>query len=468
MRLPVADGEMTVAQTAPSLEIESKPAGLDNPESPGGKTRPQTFEIVVAESWRNPRVPVPEKQRVTVTVYAPPGAVEPRSQTVPLGADGTARARFVYSGAYFANPMTVTATLGNGSATSALVPAHRRTCTYGDAPAHRVAQNEPLRIRRGGGFRLRISVAGGAERGVQLDTGSTGLIVSASALAKSNMGEMVGPGELGFETLHPSGKTFIGHYWLAPVTLIDPQTDRPIDRTIPMEVLSVEYVCTPGSPCVSQTSPATGHTSLMGIGFGRPDVRAAHMYLQMPQENVLLQLQDAIEGTLHSGYVLSNDHLWLGLNDEATKNFGPSSRIALAPYASRPGDWEGTHGCLRMNGGDWQCGSLLFDVGINSMIAGGFQTPSPLERVDVVAPDPSHPALSYGFPYPVPQDATPPAPNPNGLGFGRSIEWLGSRPVPFVNTGRNPIAVADYLFDSACGVVGFAMRRPSDDAPASR
>jgi hypothetical protein len=211
---------------------------------------------------------------------------------------------------------------------------------------------------------------------------------------------------------------------------------------------------------VPESKGRKGQTALMGVGFGRPTPPPGQVYLKTPLENVFLQLQDAVEGTLHSGYILSTDHLWLGLNEAATKNFSKESLVKLEPFRQRPGDWKGAPGCLAFNGGTAQCGSMLLDIGIDSMIASGFSTPSPVTQVNVVAPNPTQPVLAYGFTYPVSPSATPPAPNPNGLGPGQSIEWTaGSGSEPFVNTGRDAIAAADYLYDAACGYVGFGVPR---------
>jgi hypothetical protein len=461
-RFSATGDSAVVDQTAASLTIVASPSALNNPMTTGGNTGPQTLTISVSASGlaaaakRQRRVQ--QSELVTVTVYAPPGAVTPPSVVVPLTGN-TATARFTYNGTYFSTPMTVTAVLGNGSMTAPVFMAHHVPCTYGSTPAFLVSQRDPLQYGASGGFRLRMSIAGGDVRGVQLDTGSTGFLISASALKKSNPQQIVGPGQIGFETLEPSGLMFVGHYYLAPVTLMDPNKSQVIAQTIPMEVLAVEFVCSPGSKCKPENSVA-----LMGVGFGRPTPPPGQLYLKTPLENTFLQLQDAVEGTLHSGYVLSKDHLWLGLSGQSTSNFEPSSFARLKKFPQRPGDWEGPPGCLSFNRGSYQCGSMLLDIGISGMIAAGFAKqqlgPSSLEQIAVEAPSPTQPTLSYSFTYPVASAATPPAPDPNFLGQGHSIEWLpSSGPTPFLNTGRSAIAAADYLYDAACGYVGFSSSR---------
>lgn len=448
-----------VDQTAASLVIVASPAALNNPVTPGGNTGPQTLTITVSASGlpaRARRLGRPQQSElVTVTIYGPPGAVTPSSQSVPLTGN-TATAQFTYNGTYFSTPMTVAAILGTGSMTAPVFLAHHISCKYGNTPAYLVHQHDPMLYGPSGGYRIRMSIAGGETEGLQLDTGSTGFLISASALKKSNPQQIVGPGQIGFETLEPSGLMYVGHYYLAPVTLIDPAKSQVIAQTIPMEVLAVEFVCSPGSKCKAENGVA-----LMGVGFGRPTPPPGQVYLKTPLENPFLQLQDAVEGSLHSGYVLSKDHLWLGLSAQSTANFDPPTFAKLKKFPQRPGDWEGPPGCLSFDRGAFQCGSMLVDVGIDGMIAAGFTKPplgpSSLTHITVQSPSATQAALSYAFSYPVAAQATPPAPDPNFIGTGRAIEWLpSSGPTPFLNTGRDAIAAADYLYDAACGYVGFS------------
>ncbi len=453
--LPVDGGVYPLGQTAATLTVVPQPSALNNPTTPSGNTGAQTFTVTVTASGLA-LLQRDGTEKVRVMVYAPPGTVTPTSRIVPLGPNNTATATFTYTGAYFSSPMTVAAALGRGSMTAPVFLANALPCTYGSSNAYEVAENDPLMFGKAGGFHIDMSVAGGETQGVQLDTGSTGFLIAASALKQSDRKQMIGPGQIGFETLEPSGITLIGHYYLAPVTLYPPGgSGSAIDTTIPMEILAVEFSCSPGKKCQGEYSSKHGGTALMGVGFGRPTPPPGQVYIKTPLENVFLQLQDVVEGNVHPGYILATDHLWLGLNQTNTANFPSSSFIQLQPFQGRPGDWQGPPGCLNFNGSGWQCGSLLVDIGIDSMIASGFNTPAPLTQINVASPTGNQPALQYGFPYPVPQSATPPAPDPNGISQGQAVEWLSGSGAPFVNVGRDAIAANDYLYDSACGLVGF-------------
>jgi hypothetical protein len=327
-------------------------------------------------------------------------------------------------------------------------------CQYGAGqPAYDVPEADPLMYGGAGGFHINASLGGGSiVNGVQLDTGSTGFLIDATVLENAPPANVVGPGQIGFETLEPSGRTYVGHYWLAPVGLFGPGSGQAIDQTVPMEVLGVEFICVPGSQCQTATGVA-----LMGVGFGRPTPPPGQEYLKTPLENAFLQLQDAVEGNLHSGYILATDHLWLGLNQQGTSTFPSTSFVQLKKFKQRPGDWQGVPACLTFNAQTPQCGSMLLDIGIDSMIAAGFNTPSPLSQITVQAPNATAPILNYSFPFPVAQNATPPAPDPNGIGPGVAIQFDGVKApaTPFVNTGRDAIAAADYLYDADCGRVAF-------------
>jgi hypothetical protein len=445
-----------IGQSAPTLQITSDPPALDNPVNPNRTTRSQVFTINVGAE--NEAAIRRLRRRdgytpVNITIYAPPGAVTPTSQTVYLSGNNTASAQFTYNGTYFSTPMTVAAVLGTGSMTAAIFTAHKPACDYtANQTSYLIAQNDPLKFGVSGGFHLNVSV-GDTVSGVQLDTGSTGFLINDAAFAGSNV-NAIGPGQLGFETLEPSDLTLIGHYWLAPVTLMTTgSSSTTIDTTVPMEVLSVEYICQDGTQC----QPDTG-TALMGVGFGRPTPPPGQLYLKDPLENVFLQLQDAVQGNLHLGYILSTDHMYLGLNQQSTSTFPASSFIGLKKFPHRRGDWQSPPACVTFNGGTPQCGSMLLDIGIDSMIAAGFATPSPLQQITVQSPNATSPILSYSFPYPVPASATPPAPDPNGISQGNAIQFDPAPrhdSAPFVNVGRDPIAVNDYLYDAQCGEVAF-------------
>jgi hypothetical protein len=380
----------------------------------------------------------------TVRVYAPAGAVTGSSSDdgVPSATVGGAgvSAGFHYSGAAFANAMTVTAVRGTNSITGQIYPARTpapRACAkLGDTNASRVSETSPVTK----GFFLRVSIAGGPRTQMQVDTGSMGLLIDAPYIAGADRSQLVGPGQAGQETLEPSNVTLKGNYYLAPVTLYG--GGKTIGTTVPMEVLVVSQACVK-----NVCKPDTG-SHYLGVGFGRPTPAPTTGYLKSPLQNVLLQLSAIVRGTMHPGYILANDSLTVGIDRTNAAGYAFTS---LAPFPGRTGDWQTPPGCIGFNGGKFQCGTMLLDVGIDTMFVSA-PTPGPVNEISIAAPDTTNPSLAYSFAYPVEPGATPPAPNPRA-----SVPIVFQKPgaAPSFNTGRGPLAIRSYLFDSACGRTGF-------------
>jgi hypothetical protein len=385
------------------------------------------------------------KTPMTVRVYAPPKAVTGTGNAagVPFATVGGpgASAGFHYSGAAFANPMTVTAVRGTSSITGLLFPAASpapRVCAkLGDTNASTVSETSPVT----NGFFLKMSIAGGPQTGVQLDTGSTGLLINAAYIKNASASQLIGPGQAGQETLEPSGIVEKGNYYLAPVTLYS-NSGATIGKTVPMEVLVVNQKCTTSGSCTPDTS-----TTYLGAGFGRPTPAPGTGYLKSPLENALLQLTDIVRGPMHPGYILSNSSLTVGVNRTNAAGYAFTS---LTPFTGRPGDWQTPPGCIGFNGAAPSCGTMLLDVGIDTMFVTA-PRPSPITEVSIMAPTVTNPSLSYSFAYPVQPGATPPAPHPTTA----PIVFSPYTSMTTFNTGRGPLAIRSYLFDSACGRTGF-------------
>ncbi|MBV8148700.1 MAG: hypothetical protein JO092_06395 [Candidatus Eremiobacteraeota bacterium] len=390
----------------------------------------------------------PLHRPIEVDVYGPRGIVS--SSHAAVGGRGVV-ASFAYGGQKFPNPMTVTAIAGKSSITGQLFPPTTPVpgCkVLGETRAVHIPERDVL-APKGGGFFLYASVAGGNPVHVQLDTGSTTFLLSKNYLVGALASKLIGPGQSATETLYPSHVTLYGNYYLAPVTLYDSGGTHELGTTVPMEVLIVDKSCRPIDG--KQTCEADKGTSYMGVGFGRPSPSPTSGFLRSPLENPLLQLDDIVVGKMHPGFILTRDGLWIGLNRSNARGF---SFVNLDPFPERPGDWQGPKACVRFNRQSDPCGRMLLDVGIDSMVVQA-RTPQPLTSIEIVAPTAQRPLLDYSFAYPVAPGATPPAPNPLAsvpVAFGSKY------PPNFVNTGRDALAAADYLYDEACGQVGFRVR----------
>ena len=111
--------------------------------------------------------------------------------------------------------------------------------------------------------RLRISF-GTRSYGVVMDTGSTGVVVSADKIPNIDGLQSLGPGKL---TYSSSGRIMIGQWVVTPMTIIGGNGTRV--TTAPIPVLAVTQVqCTESARrCTPNEAPHW--ISMMGIGFGR-------------------------------------------------------------------------------------------------------------------------------------------------------------------------------------------------------
>lgn len=259
---------------------------------------------------------------------------------------------------------------------------------------------------------------------------------------------MIGPGQSAQQTYEPSGVTIKGNYYLAPVTLYD-RSGRQLGETVPMEVLVTTQACDKSGAWGIDKS-----TAYMGVGFGRPapDPSEEPGLMNGPEENAFLQLAPIVQGTMHPGFGLTPAMLTIGRNRTTEKKF-PS--VALTPFPDRPGDWRGPPACVRFNGGSYQCGRMLVDIGINTMFVTAVR-PSTINHIEIAAPSPKRPLLHYAFDYPVRPDATPPAPNGSG---SEPVAFAHTPPPVFINTGRDVLAAVSYSYDAGCGRVGLRRHR---------
>jgi len=373
----------------------------------------------------------PSSQRIDVRVYGPDGVVPAPQATV--GGTGLAAA-FRYSGRAFANPMTVTAVLGTMSNTAQIFPraSMPAACApLGDSATIHVA--EPRSVRRG--FGLSASIAGGKVVHVGLDTGSTSLAIAKSKLAGALEDELIGPGRSAQVTYQPSGVTLYGNYYLAPVALFGKDGKKKLGTTVPMEVFVATMQCTKGRvpPC-----PADTGTAYMGVGFGRPSPKPPRLpglpLMATPLENAFMQLADVVQGPMHPGFVLSPDGLTIGLDRASATG---ASFVGLSPYPERFGDWQGPPACIRFDAGAFQCGRMLVDIGIGSMFVHA-KRPARFDTIGIVSPNAGRPLVRYAV-------------DPKTV----TIRFVHPSQPVFVNTGRDLLAAATFLYDAGCGRAGF-------------
>jgi hypothetical protein len=172
----------------------------------------------------------------------------------------------------------------------------------------------------------------------------------------------------------------------------------------------------------------------------------------LPVVNPVLQLTNVVTAAagaaMHPGYILNSTAMMVGLTPTNTAAFSAAGYDQLTPNPAAVGDWSGATGCIAFNGGTPVCGSMLLDVGQSDMFVTNIAHPSPasIASIAIAAPATTNALLSYSFPYPT----SGTAPAPSAVIFSD----LGGN--PFVNLGAHAIASKQYLYDAACGRVGYA------------
>ncbi|KZB99418.1 hypothetical protein AU375_04336 [Methylobacterium radiotolerans] len=290
---------------------------------------------------------------------------------------------------------------------------------------------------------------GGAARPVLVDTGSTGIVVSASRIP----GNEALPSEPGRLTYSSSGRIMVGRWVRVPVTLVG--RDGASVVTQPIRVLAVDRIdCTVRArECTPQEAPA--HVAMMGIGFGREDDSQTE---STPDTNPLLNADPPGPGGVHRGYVLTRRGVHVGLTRANTR--GRYRFVKLDPHPHVPGDWLGVPACIAVDDREpAACGRALLDTGVTGM----FLTLPPAQVADSLRADAADRAvlrpgtrLSFrfgdaaGYAITVGDRTAPLAPE--------RIILNTKRPQPFVNTGLHVLNGFDVLYDADRGYYGFRAR----------
>jgi hypothetical protein len=282
------------------------------------------------------------------------------------------------------------------------------------------------------GLHLFAAVGGGPAHRFEVDTGSVGVLVPRAALGSDY--QTLDPSldiEFGFVS---SGKSYWGQWVRAPVVLGVP-SDWDATGDYPSAEIEVFAV----------DRPADFDGGILGVGFA-----IGGMADGGPARNPLLHL--TYQGRrLRRGYIIGSRELEVGLTPLNMDGF---NFIELEPN-NEDSDWAQPMGSLGLPGGFSLDLPVLIDTGVDAMLLwlDAAERPpalaniSPLPAgvaVTIAAP----PALKYSF-------TTGDASNPMAPS---QVVWRNGNAI---NTGRNVLAGADYLYDAAVGRVGFRFP-PSD------
>ena len=301
------------------------------------------------------------------------------------------------------------------------------------------------------GPHLAVSIAGGADKSVEVDTGSRGLVVARTAIGS----QASDTGQKGWVEYTSSGLILSGEYFLAPISF---HTAGSTVHTIPVRVLGVQ-----SSSCDSKYPHCRPEANLdrvgeLGVGYGN---YAKTSDTPTTEVNPFLELQAMQDGTARRGYIITRNAITLGFTDADLTSFSqvslPKPTGPADGPAGLPGSWGAAPGCFALPdyGNSTFCGTVLVDTGIPTMIVGlnPAQRPPTIRdtipkgtRIRIGIPTFTDPALAYSVTTGAADDGPAPQGNP-------AARW--SQSGPFVNTGQHLLADYDYMFDAEAGHIGF-------------
>ncbi|MEP9356082.1 hypothetical protein ABLE93_21130 [Xanthobacter sp. KR7-65] len=302
---------------------------------------------------------------------------------------------------------------------------------------------------------LGLSIGGPVHSAV-MDTGSTGIVVSATSIAGFDALPQLGPGEL---TYTSSGRVMRGVYVETPVTIVG--ADGASITTRPIRILAVTRIDCLESARDCRPIDAPRRVSMLGIGFARSH---DHQPGAGPARNPFLNLPGMGDaggpGRLRRGYIVDREGVQVGLGEGDRAAF---ARVKLARDGAA-GDWAAAPVCIGLEDRTPDaCGTMLLDTGVSTMYLSlpSAQTDG-LETYDMrgdsvladgvrvrVRPGPDAPAPDYGFIVGDRREGVVPE---KVIVVGR-----GERPT-FINTTVRALNAFDYLFDQDAGEVGFRRR----------
>ncbi len=310
---------------------------------------------------------------------------------------------------------------------------------------------------------------------VTMDTGSTGVVISAVDLPGYSRTGEARDAPLGWEFLSSSKRLWIGHWVVRDLAFRS--GDGEVIARVPVLAVAKEMIC-PGwsekanRPDCAQPTDTTENPAgiaYMGVGFGREHDGQPQ---GTPDKNPLLNLgmiggRPVRPGEVHAGYIVTQHGVHAGLTPANATGFRavklqPGSLLANgSPASTDPRDWRQATMAVSVNGGAPEAGPVLVDTGIaqmyltvsNPSALPTAQIPNPSRRghtvtglqpdtpVQVMFPGAQAPVAQYDFR--VGDAAAPQAVLVNSPG----------RPA-FVNTGRHMLRQFDVLYDAEGGWFG--------------
>lgn len=314
---------------------------------------------------------------------------------------------------------------------------------------------------------------------VTMDTGSTGVVISAADLPGYSAQEAANHPK-GWEYLSSSKLLWIGHWLPRELVFVDKNNNPLVTATVPVLAVETQIDC-PGWDKIAAL-PECAHpkstvempkgVKYMGVGFGREHDGQPQ---GTPDKNPLLNVsaidgQAVASGSFRAGYIVTPTGLHVGLTSANTQNFaytklqGRSLNAAGQPASDDKRDWPQAAMAVSVNGASAQPGSVLIDAGIPQMYL-SVSNPQQLPTQAVTNPSVktatvnglasgSQVAVTFGA-----DNAIPPynftVGNANDPTVPLVVIVNDTAATPaYVNTGRHLLRARDVLYDADGGWFG--------------
>jgi hypothetical protein len=303
---------------------------------------------------------------------------------------------------------------------------------------------------------------GGRRHRATMDTGSTGVVVSADMIPNVDKLPSAGAGTLAYSS---SGRIMRGDWVITPVTITG--RNGASVTTTPVPVLAVKQIdCFDNARNCTPTQTPRG-VAMLGVGFAR---QADHQHQSTPDKNPFLNLPGMAttdrSGGVRRGYIVTRQGVQVGLTEADMR--GDFHLVALSP-ADGARDWSAGPACISVNEAPAACGTVLVDTGVTGM----FLTVPPAQQDGSVAPgEPGGRTLVAGTKVTITLDKSG---GQDGASYGFAVGDADHALAPsrltlvggpsratFVNTSVHFLNGFDYLYDADGGHVGYrSVPRPA-------
>jgi hypothetical protein len=318
-----------------------------------------------------------------------------------------------------------------------------------------------------------------------IDTGSRGMIVSQNLLPGA-----VPAGPKASIFYWSSGRKFTGIWTTTTLTFPDAVAagrGTPAVATATVPVLIVQRIFCEAAPagkpwpnaCADpgMSWPTTKKNNLQVMNFGVGLDRTG--YGSVPDDNAhnqqfnpFLNLDQMRIGVMRAGWVISLNGVQLGLT---AANTGPGyaytklQPTGLKQVPGSPPDWQPAFGQVALNGQIYPAGQGVIDLGIGNML---LTLPPPFPTTGTLAgPTVTNYLLGLpglvGYSFVAGSATASPAADQVTWTPLQKGRWSSSKTTTtLLNTGRDPVAAFNYLYDATGGYLGLQMNGSAADAGA--